>query len=205
MFAITGITGKVGGEVARVLLRAGRAVCAVVRDPRKGAGWKHLGCELAVADMNDAPALAEAFRAAAGVFVLLPPVFDPSPGFPETRATVAALWRALESARPAKVLCISTIGAHAKRTNLLTQLTLMEQALGNLPMPITFLRPAWFMENCSWDVASARETGSTPASCSRSTGRSRWFPPPTSAASRRNCFRKPGLAAASSNWKAQLA
>jgi NAD(P)H dehydrogenase (quinone) len=35
----------------------------------------------------------------------------------------------------------------------------MEQALGSLPMPITFLRPAWFMDNVVWDVASARDSG----------------------------------------------
>jgi uncharacterized protein YbjT (DUF2867 family) len=35
----------------------------------------------------------------------------------------------------------------------------MEQALGELAMPITFLRPAWFMENAAWDVASARDNG----------------------------------------------
>ena len=26
-------------------------------------------------------------------------------------------------------------------------------------MPVTFLRPAWFMENSSWDVAAARGQG----------------------------------------------
>ena len=35
----------------------------------------------------------------------------------------------------------------------------MEQALGDLPVPVTFLRPAWFIENYAWDVASARDTG----------------------------------------------
>jgi NAD(P)H dehydrogenase (quinone) len=38
-------------------------------------------------------------------------------------------------------------------------LSMMEQALGDLPAPVAFLRPAWFMENCSWDVAPARDTG----------------------------------------------
>jgi NAD(P)H dehydrogenase (quinone) len=157
MHAITGITGNVGGEVARALLNAGHAVRAVIRDPRKGAVWEALGCDVSLADMNDAAALA-AFKAASDVFVLLPPNFDPSPDFPETRAIVAALRRALATARPGKVVCISTIGAQAKRENLLTQLTIMEESLGDLPMPITFLRPAWFMENCSWDVAPARDT-----------------------------------------------
>jgi NAD(P)H dehydrogenase (quinone) len=158
MHAITGITGSVGGEVARALLNAGHAVRAVIRDPRKGAVWEALGCDVSLADMNDAAALAAAFKAASAVFVLLPPNFDPSPDFPETRAIVAALRRALATARPGKVVCISTIGAQAKRENLLTQLTIMEESLGDLPMPITFLRPAWFMENCSWDVAPARDT-----------------------------------------------
>jgi NAD(P)H dehydrogenase (quinone) len=158
MHAITGITGNVGGEVARALLNAGHAVRAVIRDPRKGAVWEALGCDVSLADLNDAAALAAAFKAASDVFVLLPPNFDPSPDFPETRAIVAALRRALATARPGKVVCISTIGAQAKRENLLTQLTIMEESLGDLPMPITFLRPAWFMENCSWDVAPARDT-----------------------------------------------
>ncbi|MDB5356679.1 MAG: NmrA family protein [Phycisphaerales bacterium] len=157
MYAITGITGKVGGEVARSLSKAGHALRAVVRDPRKGAVWADLGCDVAVADMSDVVALTAAFSGARGVFVLLPPVFDPSPDFPETRATVAALRQALEDARPARVVCISTIGAQAKRENLLTQLSIMEQSLGDLPIPVTFLRPAWFMENCSWDVAAARD------------------------------------------------
>ena len=30
-------------------------------------------------------------------------------------------------------------------------------------MPVAFLRPGWFMENFSWDVASARETGVIPS------------------------------------------
>jgi len=163
MFAITGITGKVGGQVARVLLAAGQSVRAVVRDAGKGAAWGKCGCEVSIANMEDPEALAAAFSGAHGVFVLLPPIFDPSPGFPETRATVAAVRSALEAAHPSKVVCLSTIGAQAAETNLLTQLTLMEQSLGELPMPITFLRPAWFMENCSWDVAPARETGFIPS------------------------------------------
>jgi NAD(P)H dehydrogenase (quinone) len=163
MYAITGITGNVGGEVARALLTAGQAVRAVVRDPRKRTACEALGYDVALADMNDAAALAAAFKGASGVFVLIPPNFDPSPDFPETRVIVAALRRALQAARPEKVVCLSTIGAQAKPTNLLTQLRIMEESFGDLPMPVTFLRPAWFMENSLWDVAPARDTGVIPS------------------------------------------
>ncbi|HEY9623940.1 MAG TPA: NmrA family NAD(P)-binding protein [Crinalium sp.] len=163
MYAITGITGQVGGAIARNLLSKNQSVRAVVRDSNKGTVWAEQGCEVALADMNDADALKAAFMNTDGVFVLLPPNFAPSPGFPETRAIVAALHTALMAARPPKVVCLSTIGAQATQMNLLTQLQIMEQVLGDLPMPIAFLRPAWFMENAAWDVAPARDKGIIPS------------------------------------------
>jgi NAD(P)H dehydrogenase (quinone) len=163
MYAITGITGKVGSVVAQALLQAGQPVRAVVRDPAKGQAWAGRGCEVALADMNETPALTQAFMGAEAVFVLLPPHFDPSPGFTETRRLVAALRSALQAARPKRVVCISTVGAQAQKQNLLSQLGLLEQGLGDVPLPITFLRPAWFMENAAWDVAPARESGVIPS------------------------------------------
>lgn len=163
MFAITGISGQVGGAVARALAADGRRVRAVVRDAQKGGAWARQGCEVALADLDDAAALKKAFAGVEGVFFLLPPVFDPSPDFGEARRVIAAVREALDAARPAKVVSLSTIGAQAVRPNLLQQHRLQEEALGTLPLPITFLRAAWFMENAAWDVASARTTGVIPS------------------------------------------
>jgi uncharacterized protein YbjT (DUF2867 family) len=159
MYAITGITGKVGGALARALLAEGQPVRAVVRDTAKGRVWAERGCEVALAEMQDAVSLAAAFKGAEGVFILPPSEFDPLPGFPEVRAVIDAVKSALESASPGEVVCLSTIGAQASQPNLLTGRTLMEQALGKLPLPIAFLRPGWFMENAALDVASARDSG----------------------------------------------
>ncbi len=159
MYAVTGITGKVGGTLAQTLLAAGQPVRAVLRDASKARPWADKGCEVAVAEMEDASALAAAFKGAEGVFILPPSEFDPAPGFPEARAVIAAVKVALIAARPGKVVCLSTVGAQAAQPNLLTQRTLMEQELRDLPMPVVFLRPGWFMENFAWDVASARENG----------------------------------------------
>ncbi len=159
MYAVTGITGQVGGVTGRALLNRGLAVRAVVRDAAKGAPWKKCGCEVALADMNDAPALTAAFTGASGVFVLIPSNFDPEPGFPEVRAISAALASAISAAKPPKVVFLSTIGAQATQPNLLNQLGLVEQALVALAMPVCFLRAAWFMENSAWDVEPARDKG----------------------------------------------
>jgi uncharacterized protein YbjT (DUF2867 family) len=162
MYAITGITGNVGGEVARTLLAARQPLRAVVRDASKGEPWAQRGCEIAQADINDVAALTSAFKGAEGVFVLVPPNFDPSDDFREARATATTLRSALQAARPGRVVYLSTIGAQATQANLLTQHTIIEQVLGELTIPITFLRPAWFMENAAWDVAPAREDGLIP-------------------------------------------
>ena len=163
MYAITGITGRVGSAVAHNLLSKNQSVRAVVRDVNKGNAWADRGCTVAVADMNDADALTAAFVDAEGVFVLIPANFAPSPGFPETRAIIAALHTAIAAAQPSKVVCLSTIGAQSNQPTVLTQLQIMEQELGDLPMPIAFLRAAWFMENAAWDVAPARERGLIPS------------------------------------------
>jgi uncharacterized protein YbjT (DUF2867 family) len=156
MFAITGITGKVGAAVARSLLSADQPVRAVVRDHSKGAAWAQLGCDIAVADLSDTAALTAAFEGTEGVFVVVPPVFDPAPGFPEATGHIDSLRAALARAKPAKVVALSTVGADAPQPNLLNVLGRMEQTLGSLPMPVTFLRAAWFMENAAWDIASAK-------------------------------------------------
>jgi uncharacterized protein YbjT (DUF2867 family) len=163
MYAITGITGNVGGEVARTLFAAGLPVRAVVRNPEKANAWAQRGCEIAVADINDVDALTTAFQGAEGAFILVPPNFDPAPGFPEAHAIAAILRSALERARPDRVVYLSTIGAQASQTNLLTQHNILEQELRQLSIPIAFLRPAWFMENFAWDVAPARELGVVPS------------------------------------------
>jgi NAD(P)H dehydrogenase (quinone) len=156
LFAVTGITGNVGGEVARNLLAAGQPVRAIVREIGKGKTWAKQGCDLVEADINDASALTAAFKGVDGVFVLVPPNFDPSPDFREARAIAATLRSALDAARPGRVVYLSTIGAQATQSNLLTQHSIIEQALGESSIPISFLRPGWFMENSIWDVAPAR-------------------------------------------------
>jgi NAD(P)H dehydrogenase (quinone) len=163
MFAITGITGNVGGEVARNLLAAKQPVRGVARDVGKCGAWVQRGCEVVGADINDVAALTAAFRGVEGAFFLVPPNFDPSPDFREARVIAETLRTALDAARPSRIVYLSTVGAQATQPNLLTQHTIIERVLGDLPVPITFLRPGWFMENSSWDVAPAASGGVIPS------------------------------------------
>ena len=157
MYAIVGITGRVGGAVAESLLEKGAQIRAIVRNPEKAARWRDRGAEIAVADVDDPNALASALDGTDGVFLMIPPNFAPAPGFPETRKTLTSYHAALERALPKKAVYLSSIGAEqTSGLGLITSLHLLEQTLGDLPIPQAFLRAGWFMENHAWDVTTAR-------------------------------------------------
>ena len=157
MYAVTGITGKVGGAVANALLAAGHKVRAVVRDEGKGKPWADKGCEVALAGIGDADRLSAAFAGTEGVFLMTPPNFDPEPGFPETKANAIAIKKAIEDTRPGKVVFLSTVGAQVAEPNLLNNSRMTEEMLRGSPVPVAFLRAGWFMENAAWDVEAARK------------------------------------------------
>src|SRR5438552_16863087 len=108
MYAITGITGQVGSALAENLLVAQQHVRAVVRDANKGKAWKDRGCELAHATIEDTASLTAASQGMDGVFVRVPPNFDPQPGFAEAQATGAGLRSALQRALLHRVISHST-------------------------------------------------------------------------------------------------
>jgi uncharacterized protein YbjT (DUF2867 family) len=141
-------------------LAQGEQIRAIVRNPEKAARWRDRGAEIAIADVDDPNALASAFEGADGVFVMVPPNFVPTPGFPETRKTLASYHAALAKALPKKAVYLSSIGAEqTSGLGLITSSHLLEQTLGDLPIPHAFLRAGWFMENHAWDVTTAQLEG----------------------------------------------
>ncbi|MGK9232846.1 NAD(P)H-binding protein [Inquilinus limosus] len=159
MLAIIGATGRVGGAAARELRRRGRAVRAVVRDPGKGGALVEVGCEIAVADIADTKALTAALRGAEGVLAVVP--LPPSRGdaAAEVRGLIDSLARALEAARPPRVVAISDYGAqHAAGTGITLLFHHLEQRLGGLP-GIAFLRSAEHMENWARSLRAVLATG----------------------------------------------
>jgi NAD(P)H dehydrogenase (quinone) len=150
MYAIMGISGRVGGAIADNLLAQGEQIRAIVRNPKKAAPWRDRGAEIAIADVDDPDALASAFAGTDGVFLMVPPNFAPAHGFH------ASLAKAL----PKKAVYLSSIGAEqTSGLGLITSSHLLEQTLGDLPIAHAFLRAGWFMENHAWDVTTAQSEG----------------------------------------------
>jgi len=87
---------------------------------------------------------------------MTPPNYDPEPGFPDTHVNASAIHAAIEVSRPGKVVLLSTVGAQVEEFNLLNNSGITEKMLRTVSVPVAFLRAAWFMENASWDVESAK-------------------------------------------------
>lgn len=159
-YFVAGLTGHVGGAAARHLLDQGQAVRALVRDPEQAAEWAGRGVDLRRGDLTDADALAAALAGVAGAFVLQPTPAAVAPSFPEARALTAGIREALGRARPPRVVALSSVGSERTTgAGNITQTHLLEQALGDLDVPLAFVRAGSLLENYTAGLDRAGETG----------------------------------------------
>jgi NAD(P)H dehydrogenase (quinone) len=164
MYAIIGVTGHVGRVVANILLDRNLPVRAIIRNRAKAQEWLDKGAEVAIAELHDAVALAEAFKGTEGVFVMTPPLLDSANPMADHDLMLAAISEAIEVAQPKKVVYLSSIGAqHNQGTGAIKKLYDMEQAFSKLNIPSAGIRAAWFMENFTGSIPYVKESGKLPS------------------------------------------
>ena len=148
MFLVMGITGKVGGATATHLLTQGKKVRALVRDCAKAASWADQAVELVEGDWNDAASIKRALRGVDGAFVMLPPIWAPSPDFREAKGVIANYVEAIIEVPVPRVVALSSMGANkTSEMGLITALSLLEQGFRDLNVPIAYARAGGFFEN----------------------------------------------------------
>jgi uncharacterized protein YbjT (DUF2867 family) len=164
MFAISGVTGHVGGAAARELLAQGQPVRAIVRDRAKGAPWAALGADVAVASLDDPAALAAALAGATGFFALVPN--DPSSRDPlgDARRITDAIASAVERSRVPHVVLLSSLGAElSEGTGPIVGLHQLETKVRATGAVVTSLRPTFFQESVGEVIGAARHMGIYPS------------------------------------------
>jgi uncharacterized protein YbjT (DUF2867 family) len=164
MYIVSGATGHTGSVVAKSLLEKGLPARVIVRSQEKGAAFAKLGAEVAVADLQDADALTEALQGGKVLYLMNPPAYASEDQFVELEKVIAAFRAAIKSSALEKIVALSSIGSQlASGTgNILTTYKL-EQAFGDLEIPVTFIRAGSFMENWNGVLDVARTAGVLPS------------------------------------------
>ncbi|MBC8750649.1 NAD(P)H dehydrogenase (quinone) [Paraburkholderia sp. WC7.3g] len=148
MFVIFGASGHVGHASAAALRRAGHEVRAVVRDAAQAETLAAIGCEIALADLNDARSVVRAIDGAHAVQWLCPVPRehdDPAAAMQHIIDTGVAAFRA---AAPPRLLALSDYGAeHVGGTGITTLFHYLETQLRTVASPLTLLRAAEHMQN----------------------------------------------------------
>ena len=158
MYVILGASGKTGGCAADALLDMGEPVRVVVRSPEKGAAWKTRGADVAVADVDDASALARVLRGADGAYIIVPRNFAVSDVLESRDRCIESLARAVDESGISNVVFMSSVGAqHAAGTGLIRSLYYAEQRFADVKADVVFLRGSYFLENWDMDLAALRE------------------------------------------------
>lgn len=148
MFVILGATGKVGQTTARILRQAGKQVRAVVRRTTNTEALTAYGCEIVIADIQDADILTRAICGASAVQVICPADTRSPDTADRMKNSIEAIGQAIGAVRPGNVLAVSDYGAELPSGTGITSLFhSFENRLKTLPDPMTILRSAEHMEN----------------------------------------------------------
>lgn len=158
MILFTGLTGKVGDAIVRLLPEFGVQARGLVRDPGKAAALEAAGVEVAVGDLDDAAAIRAALEGCEKAFLLMangPRQLELELGFIE----------AARGAGLAHLVKMSANGADSASAAVLKRFHGdAEESLRASGLPYTVIRPNFFMQNLLWMAAeiAARDSFSMP-------------------------------------------
>lgn len=163
MFAIIGAAANVGYSTSSALRQAGVPVRAILRDAAKAARLSEIGCEIAMADLQDAGGLAKAIGDADAVQIIVPLSPQAKDPAEDLRRSIESLVEALAQARPKRVLAISDYGAHvADDIGMPTIFRGLEARLAQLDGHKLILRSAEHMHNWARVIPMALASGTLP-------------------------------------------
>jgi uncharacterized protein YbjT (DUF2867 family) len=163
MFVVLGATGNTGSAVVETLLSKKQPVRIIVRSADKAAAWKAKGAEIAVASLDDVPALIKAFEGATGVYLMVPPNYGATAWLADQQARMDRAAEAVRKSGIGHVVFLSSIGGQLPSgTGPIRAVHYGEGKLVGAVKHITILRPPSFMENWAPVIGAAKAQGVLP-------------------------------------------
>ena len=153
MILVVGGTGKVGGEVIRLLRERGESVRALVRDPFGASHIAGPGVELVQGDLSHPATLTPALKGVARVFLVT------SSG-PDTVPLQTAMIRAAADASVGRLVRVSVMPApEPVPAGILEWHEAVEAVLAQSGIPAVNLRPTSMMQNLLASAEMIRRAG----------------------------------------------
>ena len=163
MFVVLGATGNTGSAVVETLLNQKQSVRIVVRSADKGAGWKAKGADVAVASLDDVPALTKALEGATGLYLMVPPNYGATAWLSDQQARMDRAAEAVKKSAVSHVVYLSSIGGQLPSgTGPIRAVHYGEGKLEGAVKHLTILRPPYFMENWAPVIGAAKAQGDLP-------------------------------------------
>lgn len=163
MYVIFGASGNVGRTAAQALRDAGHAVRAVVRHPAQGDRLARMGCQVAIADLDDEASVRRALEGAQAVQMLCPVTHRANDPAAAMRQMIGNAARALRTCPQAHVLALSDYGAELDAGTGITLLYRDLEARFKEAVPhLTLLRSAEHMQNWARVLPVAMASGHLP-------------------------------------------
>lgn len=149
MFVLMGANGNITSKAAHILLKQGHKVRVIGRKAESLAALQAAGAELAIGDAGNADFLTQAFKGATAVYTMIPPNYTSNAFRAWQNQIGAAIADAVARSGVARVVNLSSIGAHLPDgTGPIAGLHDMEQKLNAVAgLDVLHLRPGYFMEN----------------------------------------------------------
>ena len=161
MIAVIGATGNIGNVIVHELLKKGKKVRAIARNPQRLKDLEKLGAETFRGSVENTGFLASAFENATAVFAMSGPDIQTSHLREYQRRIADAIASALEKSTVSHVVNLSSVGAELEAgTGPIAGLHYQETRLNRLEHThILHLRPTYFMENFLHDIPVIKGMG----------------------------------------------
>ncbi|MBX3249534.1 MAG: NmrA family NAD(P)-binding protein [Myxococcales bacterium] len=149
--------GNIGRPLASQLLDAGASLVLIARDPAKVADLQARGARVVQGSLDDPATLARAFEGVSDAFWLTPPTFRPD--YRQWALDTAAAAAAEAKKSGARVVVLSSVGAHQAGNGPVSVVGEVEGVLRAALPDVLALRPAYFFENFLRDAATIAAQG----------------------------------------------
>lgn len=153
MILVTGATGRVGSKLVESLLRLGKRVRVLVRNPQKAASLQTLGASVSSGDLNQLDSLDAALQGCDRLFSI-------PPNTPNQADREIQLFQAAKGAGIRHIVKLSTIKSDPESScEFFRQHAVAEQYLKQSGIEYTILQSNSFMQNFLWFTHEMRIKG----------------------------------------------